>query len=380
MFVFFSILLWVAATLVFLTFAFRRFFQRDIAPDSIVFVQTEDGWRLGLHRYEPQKTQHGLPPILLCPGLAMNSAIFEFGESSFARFFSEQGYDTWVLNLRGRGSSQQPRLFGAYGNNWSFDDYVEFDVPAALSEICCRTGASQVQLVGFGMGASVIHALLQGPVAPVVRSFVSLAGGVFFGRGRNGAGLTPGTLRFWKWLPLDLLVWISSPLLGRFFPSALGLFQNKDNIDPAKFRRAIANSIVNPSKREMVQLANWIEKNSFESETRERDYKQGTAKIRTPTMWLVGPHDQISPLPNIRATYEMLDGVTDRKLVMAGRVQGMSSNYGHLDLLLGRNAHRDIFPCVLKWLDDHAGVSLPEDRPSAPASVLMNWSKKEDSL
>jgi hypothetical protein len=40
--------------------------------------------------------------------------------------------------------------------------------------------------------------------------------------------------------------------------------------------------------------------------------------------------------------------------VIASRGREFEANYGHLDLVLGRGAPKEIFPLVVSWLSDHA--------------------------
>ena len=137
-----------------LSFLSRRYFQLDPEPDQIVYCITEDSWRLALSRYLPARPLDGAPPVVLCPGFGLSGAIFDLDEEvSLARYLASRGYDVWVLDFRGRGASEKPRLWGRRRLRWCFDDYVDFDVPAALEAVCKTTGARQVQWVGLSMGA-----------------------------------------------------------------------------------------------------------------------------------------------------------------------------------------------------------------------------------
>ncbi|KAG4149156.1 hypothetical protein ERO13_D05G324400v2 [Gossypium hirsutum] len=66
-------------------------------------------WRLALWRYHPPP--QALPrnhPLLLLSGLGTNAIGYDISpESSFARYMSGQGFDTWILEFRGAGLSVQ---------------------------------------------------------------------------------------------------------------------------------------------------------------------------------------------------------------------------------------------------------------------------------
>lgn len=66
-------------------------------------------WRLALWRYHPHpqacRRNH---PLLLLSGVGTNAIGYDLSpESSFARYMSGQGFDTWILEVRGAGLSMQ---------------------------------------------------------------------------------------------------------------------------------------------------------------------------------------------------------------------------------------------------------------------------------
>ena len=358
-----SLLFWaavVAGALALLGYLNRRYLRAETSPDAIHFVTTEDGWRLSLTHHHPRAPLPGAPPVVLCAGAGFGSVVFDVTrETSLARYLAEHGHDVWLLDLRGRGRSPGRRAA------WSFDDYVEFDLPAAVGLVLDRSGAEQVQWIGFGVGALVASAALSaGALSARLRSVVSLAAPVFFRR--QQATFRPRLLRSLRLLRIDLLSALVAPLLGRLFPGPLKLLQNRDNVDGAVYRRALVNGLARLSRTELNQYAEWLEHDTFTAMVQRRDYRAAMADITTPTLFIVGPRDELAPVEMVEATASLLDSVDDRVLVVASRMHGMSTNYGHLDLLLGRGVQRDIHTHVLRWLDLHAGVEIPEGRPEPP--------------
>jgi hypothetical protein len=47
---------------------------------------------------------------------------------------------------------------------------------------------------------------------------------------------------------------------------------------------------------------------------------------------------------------------------MAGHASGLSHEYSHVDLVLGRHAPDEIYPRVTEWLDAHQPVSNARQR------------------
>ncbi|XP_043700021.1 uncharacterized protein LOC122650691 isoform X2 [Telopea speciosissima] len=76
--------------------------------DELHYVPVANGdWRLALWRYNPPpnapRRNH---PLLLLSGVGTNAIGFDLSSgSSFARYMSSQGYDTWILEVRGAGLS-----------------------------------------------------------------------------------------------------------------------------------------------------------------------------------------------------------------------------------------------------------------------------------
>ncbi|KAJ0106460.1 hypothetical protein Patl1_19188 [Pistacia atlantica] len=139
--------------------------------DELHYVPVSNSdWRLALWRYLPSpKSLRRNHPLLLLSGVGTNAIGYDLSpQSSFARFMSGQGFDTWILEVRGAGLSTHgedfrevtetldgpqsvtPQLFELHErlstsiggfqrqldlimkNDWDFDHYLEEDVPAVV--------------------------------------------------------------------------------------------------------------------------------------------------------------------------------------------------------------------------------------------------------
>jgi pimeloyl-ACP methyl ester carboxylesterase len=157
----------------------RRVFRLEAAPDEIHFAETGDGWRIAVHRYRPSEIRSGLCPVLLCHGIGANALNLDFDDRlSLARYLRRQGFDAWVLELRGRGMSVPARPERAR-TDFCFDEYVAEDARAAIAAVRRATGAAQVHWVGFSLGGLVGYALLSDPArsSPWARPAASSAKG-----------------------------------------------------------------------------------------------------------------------------------------------------------------------------------------------------------
>ncbi|MCC6751192.1 MAG: alpha/beta fold hydrolase [Deltaproteobacteria bacterium] len=368
-------LYWIAVVVGLLglcAFLSGRYFHLETEPHMVTFARTVDGWRLALRRYQPGEPVKDAPPLLLCPGLGMSGEVFDAGDVSLARYLSAQGYDVWVLDFRGRGRSSRPRLWGRYRPNWSFDEYLEFDLPAALAEIRGRTGASEVSWVGFGGGALAMLAVVAEREGPRLGRGVALAAPAYFRR--QSEHISPWLVRLLRFVPSRALVALAAPLLGRVNLPPFRWLCHADNVDGTIYRRVMVTAFSGCAPKELDQLADWLERDVLTGFDDGRDYRKELARIELPVLLISGPRDRLAPPSMVQETFETLEHARDKQLVVAGRLGGMSANYGHLDLLIGRNAPRDVFPLIARWLERRAeeqpGASAASERPPAAGEVV----------
>lgn len=130
-------------------------------PDELYRVPTADGASIALGRYRPRGERRFSEPVLLCHGMGANRYSFDFDERySLARHLARKGFESWVVELRGRG------LAGPLAEA-TFDDQAEHDVGAALRAVL-STGAPAVSWVGHSKGGLALFAhLVRNPSAPV---------------------------------------------------------------------------------------------------------------------------------------------------------------------------------------------------------------------
>ena len=73
-------------------------------PDELYRVPTDDGAAIALGRYHAREARRYAEPVILCHGLGANRFHMDFDEHySLARYLARAGFETWVLELRGRG-------------------------------------------------------------------------------------------------------------------------------------------------------------------------------------------------------------------------------------------------------------------------------------
>jgi pimeloyl-ACP methyl ester carboxylesterase len=348
----------VVLGVVYVSFLAGRWWFVPRFPDEIHFGRAKDDWRIAVLRYRPAGDATHRLPVLLIHGIAANRYNFDLGdERSLAMTLASHGWDVWLVELRGRGLSSRPRLFSKHRYDWCFDDYVERDLPAAAETILERTGKKALHVVGFSTGALAAYAwLTDGKRTAEVASLVSLAGPSTFKRMSNA--ISGQLIRSLRWMRHRWVFRTLAPLAG-WLP--LSLFYNSENTDGTTQRRAMVNLIANFSRNELLQYSDWILHDVFRSIDRRRDYRAELSRLTVPTLFLAGPRDALAPPDAIKATFETV-GSTDKQWRLMSRAQGCKVNYGHFDLLVGRESPNEVFPAVEEWLAAHDGVGAAVEK------------------
>ena len=316
-------------------------------PDEVYRVPTDDGANVALGRYQPRGVRRFEEPVLLVHGLGANRFNMDFDERySLARYLARRGFETWVLELRGRG------LAGACGD-FNFDDQAEFDLRTAFRTIL-STGATALTFVGHSKGGLALYAhLAMNPDAPV-KAAVALGSPFTF-------SVQPGLRRFiqtvepllrLKAIPISRvrsLAGLGPPPgpLSRYLALA-------SNMDAEVAKKAMYNLSSDISRGVAQQFAGWIRSGNFDSADGKTDYRKLLAGVKTPFLLLAGSRDLIAPPMSVARAQQFLGGPV--KLVIAGRGHGFAEDYGHGDIVLGRKAPDEIFPVVESFL---AGNSTP---------------------
>lgn len=341
----FAWLLLALAGAALLVLAHHAFWTRRLAApapeDARVVATTGDGWRLEMGRRLPRGPARR-PPVLLCHGLSANRWMLDPGVEgrSLAAFLAGAGFDCFALDLRGHGGSRR----GPPGaERWSFDTYLAADVPAALEAVRRATGEDRVLWVGHSLGALLGMAACQ--VHPGrIAGLLAIAGPV---RMPVLAGamhlLLPARGRCNRFLAAMV-----APFAGLVrLPVAEGVV-GRGSLEPPVYRRLLANGIDDVPRGVVAQLGAWMRDGTFRSQGGEVDYRQGLSACRQPALFVAGPLDRLAPPQVVRSAFEAWGG--QKEYFCASREAGLSSDYSHTDLLVGRRAPQEVFPRMRDWL------------------------------
>jgi pimeloyl-ACP methyl ester carboxylesterase len=309
----------------------------DFRPDSLHRVATDDGAQIALARYLPRGERRFAEPVILAHGLGANRFTWDFSpRHSLARRLAERGFDAWILELRGRGEAGPARRI-------NFDLQAEHDVASALRCVL-STGAKRVSWVGHSKGAMVALAhLARNPAAPISAiatlgaplSFAGHQGLESFARFARPAMVVPT-------IPISFLAKLALvvPPPNWFMRYLI----HGENLEPDVRRRALFNVGADVSAGVAKQFLDWISTGRWTTAGGGFDYQKGLEAMRMPVLMIAGTRDLLAPPDSMAPVLANWAG--PHELVLA--------DYGHGDLVLGRDAPDELYPRVVDFLEAHS--------------------------
>ncbi|MBT6178396.1 MAG: alpha/beta fold hydrolase [Deltaproteobacteria bacterium] len=326
---------------------------------EVFHIETSDGWSIAIHHYAPRGSTKQSTPVLLCHGISSNKYNWDLNdEYSFPDYIASKGFDTYVVELRGSGQSTKPGLFDEKEYDYSFDDYVLRDLPAAINFVSSRSETGQVHWMGHSMGSMVMYAYLQRVGQEKIRSVTAVGSPPKLFEGNESLGRSIGLFPVVDWfydeLPSGLLVKTVAPLAYPGVIAPQHVLWNYDNLDPAVARQTGAHAVDNLSSKVVRQLVKGAADGYLSSEDGHHNYTDGMKKIEVPIFFVVGGLDQMAPPAVMVEAFRKVQS-KDKRIEILSRANGYAHDYGHVDLVLGKTAPREVFPLLEQWLMQHEG-------------------------
>jgi polyhydroxyalkanoate synthase len=305
-----------------------------------------------LYRYRSSKRRHPIP-VLLVFALINRPDIFDLRPGgSFVEFLLEEGFDVWLLDW-GVPDDED--------GDTGLDYYVCDALPWGMREVVRRTGVDEVSLVGWCIGGALcmMHAALEGPSSPV-RNLVLLTTPV-----QTAASL------YRRWVGIDAFdvdrVASAAPVIeGRSIDFANKLMKPVTNFWTTN-RRVMQQTFDGTPNREAFQpMAKWVADNPpFPSRAfrewitwfykedrlvngrlRLRERRVDLRRIEQNLLVVTAGADHIVPRTD---TLPILD------LVSSEDVTHLDRPGGHIGLMAGSKARKELWPDLAGWLGQRSG-------------------------
>lgn len=320
-------------------------------------ISTEDGWKIALHRYPRPRSQRS--PVLLVHGLASNRHNMDFPEKekSLAQYLWKKGWDTWIVELRGAGKSAKPKPWQWLNQRWNFDHYVLQDLPAAVRFILQSSKRPRLHWVGHSMGGFLVYPFVKTQSADLIHSVLTVGSPM-------GTDVKPG---YFKWTHhidpvFKVIPFIpyraAAKLVGAYaewaFKSDKSILFVRENMSLQTLKLGTKVAIDDVSAGVIVQIHQWLREKSFKSWDGKINYTIDLKKFKLPLLILTGNRDPFTPFGIIRKTFQKI-GSAKKRWIMFGRKHGHRTDYGHVDLIIGNHAPREVFPKIAEWLEENEG-------------------------
>ncbi|KAF7967397.1 hypothetical protein HWV62_34453 [Athelia sp. TMB] len=349
-------------------------------------VMTKDGYLLGLHRLPAKKGQRksnpgtstGKPVVYLHHGLLMNSEVWVCltdAERAIPFVLVEAGFDVWLGNNRGNKYSKKSIHSSPNRSKfWDFsiDEFAWYDIPDSIQYILDATEAPSLSYIGFSQGTAQAFAALSihpqlnqkvnvfialapamspaGLAAPIVDGLMKSSPTLlflFFGR-----KAILGSTTTWSQI-------LYPPIFTAVIDTALSfLFAWRSrHIAPAQKLAAYAHLYSTASVKSVVHWFQIMRNGAFQM----YDDSLSLASISPVRAADASHHPVRFPARNITTPIVLLwgddDSLVDISVLLGAlpehTVEKRLRGYEHLDILWGKDVHRDVIPEVGKALLKH---------------------------
>ena len=337
------------------------------APAPELFhVTTEDDVSIRLTRY--QGGAKG--PVILSHGLGVSSKIFstDMLDTNLVEYLVAQDYDVWLLDYR--VSIELPASQTAS----TADDIAQYDYPAAIAKVLEVSGKTSVQMVVHCFGATTWTMSMLGGHLKNVRSAVvsqvsthikvpllsKIKTGLYVPELLDQLGvdsLTAYTDKESNWQDklLDKAL--------KFYP-----IQKEEQCKNPVCRRVTflygqlyehdqLNGITHDNLHELYGVTNMRSLEQLATMTREGHitdadgnniYLPHLERMKLPITFIVGDENECFLPESLNKTYQILSDKNGAELYNIEQIP----NYGHIDCIHGKHAYKDVYPHILKQLEE----------------------------
>lgn len=270
--------------------------------------------------------------------------------------FQEQ-IDSWE-----RFVATQMHLTSEY--NWDFDHYLEEDIPTAVEYIRQHSKAKDGKLlaIGHSMGGILLYAMLAKSgfegVPSNLAAIATLASSVDYTTSNSSLKMFlplvhPAQALNVPAVPLGTLLaaaypWASGPpyLFSWLNPQ----ISAQDMMHPELLSKLVFNNFCTVPAKVVLQLTTAFREGGLCNRTGNFSYKDHLRECQTPVLALAGDKDLICPP---EAVYETVKLIPQRMVNyrVFGNPEG--PHYAHYDLVGGRLATDEVYPCIIEFLSHH---------------------------
>ncbi|XP_050279549.1 uncharacterized protein LOC126720770 isoform X3 [Quercus robur] len=248
--------------------------------------------------------------------------------------------------------------------DWDFDHYLEEDVPAAIEYVTAESKPKDGKLlaIGHSMGGILLYSTLsrcafEGRDSRFA-AIVTLASSLDYTSSKSSLKLLlpladPAQALSVPVVPLGTLLAAAYPLSSRP-PYVLSWLNNlisaEDMMHPELLKKLVLNNFCTIPAKLLLQLTTAFREGGLCDRSGTLSYKDHVHKGNVPILALAGDQDLICPPEAVEATVKLIP-----EQLVTYKVFGEPGgpHYAHYDLVGGRLAVEQVYPCITQFLTQH---------------------------
>jgi pimeloyl-ACP methyl ester carboxylesterase len=336
----------------------------DMPPAEVHAVPTSDGTDVRLTRYKFGTKG----PVVLAPGYGNAARAFAIDTvpKNWVQYLGEHGYDVWLFDYR--ASPDLPSSF----TQFTVDDIALRDWPAAIDTVRRVTGEDSVQAMGHCVGGlSLFMAVGGGMEGLRSATFSSLAGHpiptpgnqarawarmatIFKALGIKGLN-TDYDPKSWDGKVIETVMKLvpfrhvyDNPVARRIYFIYGDVF-DYENINKPTMEQAVPSFFGNGNITFFEHISLMIRASAARDKEGKDTYLSNLDAYKLPINFITGEHNKMFVPKGLQRTYDTLR----RAHGPQDYTHHVIKDYAHLDLWLGTNAERDVWPTALAELEKH---------------------------
>lgn len=283
--------------------------------------------------------------VLLVHGFGQNRYAFHLPSRSLSSHLASVGYDVFNVDLRGHGRSRQLGTRHAHG----VAAYVEDDLPAAVESARRLSGHDRVFLLGHSLGGLVSYAAaprLKGELAGVI----TVGSPYHFTKGSielRTIATVAAAMRAMRLPDINPTVGLAAvgralhairPFVDVGAPVPLRGWR-PGSVEPEVLLEHVTLAFDRAGLAEIRTLFEWALDKRFGGARRE--WAREFEATDVPLLVIAGEEDDLAPAVSVRPAFTASRSSDKSYLSFAA---------GHIDLLIGRDAPKTVWPTLDRWL------------------------------
>jgi len=310
------------------------------------FVSNGEGWDLGLIRFWDDETLCSeRRPLAIIPGYGMNGFIFSYHPRgrSMAESLVAQGFEVWVVNLRG----QEPSRCQGGDKEYRLRDLAVTDLDVATKLILAQTKstAGQIDLIGASLGATIVFLHLALSENTRIGAVVSFGGPLRWVDVHPARRYSFGIPAIARWLPTRgtrALAAFALPKL-RHLPFLLSIYLHPNLVDLSAADQLV-KTVEDPNRTLNLEISRWVRDGDLQVDGVNLTTAMGD--VTNPLLCVVANGDGIVP-PKTALSIMSASGATLKETLWVG---DQAQKWAHADMFIANQAEKQVFEPLGKWL------------------------------